>query len=143
MAATLNDGHASRWWCAIAAALVSCGLAFADPNEPASAFLAKHCQGCHAGNKPKGDFRLDSLSPDFSNKTNREKWLTVLERLGSGEMPPKEKPRPPAEDVKVVTDWINGQVTRSGVAEGRVGLRRLNRAEYENTIRDLLGVEMD
>jgi hypothetical protein len=136
--------------------LVCCGLGVANPpsqtvapppKEPSTAFLTQHCQSCHAGEKPKGNFRLDSLSPDFSDKANREKWLTVLEQVKSGAMPPKEKPRPPAEEAKALTDWISGRVEKavsaSGAGQGRVVLRRLNRAEYENTIRDLLGVEID
>ena len=106
---------------------------------------SRHCQACHAGPKPKGDFRLDSLTPDFSDKANRERWLTVLEQVKTGAMPPKEKPRPPAEDVQALTDWIAGRSTdeAAGSGQGRVVMRRLNRAEYENTVRDLLGVDVD
>ena len=129
-------------------ALGLCGPAVraADPRppaDPAGPFLAKHCQGCHAGTKPKGNFRLDSLSADFGDKANRERWLTVLEQLTSGAMPPKEKPRPPAGEVKALADWIGGRVDKAGPTQGRVVLRRLTRAEYENTVRDLLGVELD
>ncbi len=115
-----------------------------NQHDPAPAFLAKHCQACHAGNKPRGNFRLDRPSPDLSSKANRDKWLTVLEQVRSGAMPPKEKPRPPAQEVKALTDWISSRIEKAGgVTQGRVVLRRLNRAEYENTIRDLLGVEID
>ena len=109
----------------------------------AKSFFAQHCQTCHAGTKPKGNFRLDSLSPNLSDKANREKWLAVLEKVKSGAMPPKEKPRPPAQDVKALTDWISGRVEKAGAGQGRVVLRRLNRAEYENTVRDLMRVEID
>src|SRR4051812_44146787 len=68
-----------------------------DPGKP---FFAQHCQACHAGAKPRGNFRLDSLSQNFGDRANRERWLTVLEQIRTGTMPPKEKPRPPAEDVK-------------------------------------------
>ena len=47
----------------------------ADPTRP---FFAQHCQGCHAGTKPKGNFRLESLSHDFADEANRKRWLTVL-----------------------------------------------------------------
>src|SRR5439155_15084525 len=60
-----------------------------------------------------------------------------------GAMPPKEKPRPPAPDVKALTDWIGGRADQARAGQGRVGLRRLTRSEYRNTIRDLLGVEID
>jgi hypothetical protein len=120
----------------------------ADPDpdrasESASTFLKQHCQSCHSGNKPKGNFRVDSLTQDFDSRVNRDKWLTVLEQVKSGAMPPKEKPRPPVQDAKALTNWISERVEQVGAAQGRVGLRRLNRAEYENTIRDLLGVEID
>lgn len=110
-------------------------------------FLAQHCQGCHAGDKPKGKFRLDALSQDFSDEANRKRWFAVSEMVKSGAMPPKEKPRPPEKGVTALTDWIRGRVevaegTRNAT-RGRVPIRRLNRAEYENTVRDLLGVDID
>jgi hypothetical protein len=114
---------------------------------PALPFFGQHCQGCHAGDKPKGDFRLDSLTQDFADKTNRERWLAVAEQLAAGAMPPKGKPRPPEKDARAVTDWIRGRVEAAegarNAAQGRVPMRRLNRAEYENTVRDLLGVDID
>ena len=62
-------------------------------------------------------------------------------------MPPKGKPRPAANESKALTDWIDGQVAAAETArnalQGRVVMRRLNRAEYENTVRDLLGVDVD
>lgn len=106
-------------------------------------FLEQHCKDCHAGAKPKGDFRLDSLAQDFGDKANRERWLAVSEQVKSGAMPPKGKPRPPAKDARALTDWIDGRAAAVEVAQGRVPMRRLNRAEYENTVRDLLGVDID
>lgn len=112
-------------------------------DRTATLFFEKHCQACHSGEKPKGGFRVVGLSPDFGDKANREKWLTVLEQLRSGSMPPKEKPRPPTADVTALTEWIIARADKAGATQGRVVLRRLNRAEYENTIRDLLGVDID
>lgn len=105
-------------------------------------FFAKHCQTCHEGQKPKGRFRIDSLTTDFADKANRERWLTVLEQVRDGTMPPKEKPRPAAQDVKALTDWIHNNLEKNA-GGGRVLLRRLNRNEYQNTIRDLLAVDLD
>ncbi len=110
-------------------------------------FFERHCVKCHSGEKPKGDLVLDNLTADFAGKASRERWDRVLEQLTSGDMPPKDKPRPPAEEVKALADWIGGRVasaeTARRSAEGRVVMRRLNRAEYANTVRDLLGVEVD
>jgi len=116
----------------------------AEPDRP---FLAQHCQGCHAGDKPKGNFRLDALTHDFDDKANRDRWLAVAEQVRSGAMPPKGKPRPPEKDVAALTAWVHGRVEAGerarNAAQGRVPIRRLNRAEYENTVRDLLGVALD
>lgn len=116
-------------------------------NDPTKQFFEKHCQACHTGAKAKGDFQLKSLSQDFADRENRLMWLSVLEQVKSGNMPPPEKPRPAENDIKRFADWINA---RAGAAEsdrnavqGRVVLRRLNRSEYANTIRDLLAVEVD
>ncbi len=145
--------------CVLTAGLVLAGLGVVGPaprvcgadaqpaDDPARAFFARHCQSCHTGPKPRGNFRVDRLAPDFIDKANRERWLAVLEQVKTGAMPPKEKPRPPAQDVQVVANWISRQVEKatadSSTSQGRVVLRRLNRAEYENTVRDLLSVEVD
>src|SRR5436190_6902290 len=120
----------------------------AKPTDgPTRKFFEQYCQTCHSGEKPKGDFRVDSLAMDFADKENREKWLNVIEQLKTGTMPPKGKPRPTADEAKVLTDWIEGQVAAAETArnakQGRAVLRRLNRIEYENTVRDLLGVEVE
>ncbi|HVR86470.1 MAG TPA: DUF1592 domain-containing protein, partial [Planctomycetota bacterium] len=112
-------------------------------------FLARHCQECHGAEKPKpkGGFRLDHLSPDFSGKEGEERWGSVLEQLQSGAMPPKGKPRLSAEELRIVVDGIRGRLSSAESArrasQGRVVKRRLNRAEYTNTLRDLLGIEVD
>src|SRR5262245_36531132 len=104
---------------------------FEDQVRP---FLVRHCQECHGAVKPKGDFRLGQLSVDFGDTVNRERWLNVRKRLQAGEMPPKSNPRPPEKDIRALTEWISTQVetaeTARRAAQGRVVLRRLNRAEY-------------
>jgi len=115
--------------------------------DPVAPFFAKHCLGCHAGKEPKGEFPLDQLKREFESKETREPWLAIVEQLSGGMMPPKEKPRPSAEEIKVVVEWIRARVSAAEAAEaaanGRVVLRRLNRAEYQNTVRDLLGIDVD
>lgn len=116
-------------------------------DDPSRKFFEQYCQTCHSGTKPKGDFRLNSLGADFADKENREKWLTVVEQLKTGTMPPKGKPRPSADEAKAVTEWIDGRVAAAEAArqatQGRAVMRRLNRVEYENTVRDLLGVDVE
>ncbi len=113
------------------------------PN-PAPAFFERHCVGCHGGEKPKGEVRLGGLSVDFADRANRQIWDRVLRQLSEGAMPPKEKPRPSAAELAAMSGWIVERGRAADTArrlEGRVVLRRLNRTEYENTVRDLLGVQ--
>jgi mono/diheme cytochrome c family protein len=110
-------------------------------------FLAQNCLKCHSGEKPKGGFHLDRLGPDFNDKPSREQWQKLLKQVQSGTMPPKARPRPDPKGIQVLADWIHGSVVAAETArrasQGRVVLRRLNRIEYENTVSDLLGVEVN
>jgi hypothetical protein len=133
---------------------VCVGLAFVTTNitaaqEKISArpLLTQHCEKCHSAVIAEGDFSVESLTDDFNDRQSREKWLTVLEQLREGNMPPRDEPRPPVKDVQSIMDWISTQAGKAELArretEGRVVMRRLNRAEYANTVRDLLDVEVD
>ncbi|MEQ1830413.1 MAG: DUF1592 domain-containing protein [Pirellula sp.] len=110
-------------------------------------FFDKRCRECHTGSKPKGDFLFSSLSTDFAIETNRKLWLAVAEQLQAGTMPPSEQTRPSALEVNSVLDWIGAQMsaptTPTGTAQSRTVLRRLSRAEYVNTLRDLLKVDIE
>jgi mono/diheme cytochrome c family protein len=110
--------------------------------------LVTHCYRCHSkdAEKLKGDFRMDRLSPEFADGHSREGWQAVLKRIKAGEMPPKGKPRLLGKDAQTLYDWIGAGFKTADArraAEGRVVLRRLNRIEYENTVRDLLGVPVE
>lgn len=125
-------------------------LGTAEPtpyDEHVRPLLDRHCVACHGPEKPKGGLRLDTLSPDFSDKVSRDRWLGVLKRVAAGEMPPAGKARPSDKETSTLTTWITGRAEAFELArrkvEGRVASRRLNRVEYENTVRDLLGVEVD
>lgn len=136
-------------WAAVAAPPPATGQAadarqFDDQFRP---LLAQHCVACHSGDKPKRKLRLDNLAPDFADAATRERWTAVVQRLQAGEMPPKDKPRPPEKELQALTAWLAPRVAAAGAAaraaQGRVVLRRLNRGEYENTINDLLGIQVN
>src|SRR5688572_24821408 len=105
------------------------------------AVFEEHCFDCHSGEKPKGDLTLEPLLREVRDtKKALALWGNVLEKIETGEMPPKSKPRPSAEEKRVVADWLDAKILAEKPAqqrgEGRVVLRRLNRVEYENTVRD-------
>src|SRR5262245_1139948 len=110
-------------------------------------FLKTHCYHCHgtADGKNKADLALDKFADDLSVQQDRKTWDTVLHMLRAGEMPPPERPRPPAEDIQAVMKAIEAVQAGFDCTKiknvGRVTVRRLNRAEYNNTIRDLIGVD--
>ena len=108
-------------------------------------FLSKHCVECHGPNAQEADLRIDTLDPIFDDRYSAEVWSEVLDRLNRGDMPPEEKPRPDSEQQEVVTDWITSRlqlaIERQQQNGGQVVLRRLNRSQYNNTIRDLVGLD--
>lgn len=107
-------------------------------------FLADTCLDCHDGATQKGKLDLEALLESDSLSAHREKWESVYAKLRHGEMPPKDEPRPDPAQVRAVTQWLFAEFDRQDKAApipvGRVAPRRLNRSEYNNTVRDLLGV---
>ncbi len=86
------------------------------------------------------------MEADFTKPDMVEQWLSIQNRLQAGEMPPEDRPRPDAEQVAAVIRWIDARLVEVATrrkAEGRTVLRRLNRVEYQNTVRDLPGVDVD
>ena len=110
-------------------------------------FVGQHCVACHGPDVQKRKLRLDQLPATFADKDVAATWLKVLDRLERGEMPPKGEPRPPEKDVRAVVAGLQRQLHESSLAkqqrEGRVVLRRLNRTEYETTLRDLLDTPVE
>lgn len=108
-------------------------------------FLVKHCYECHGNGKKKAGLALDRYTDDASLRKDRATWENVVNMLQTGEMPPKERPRPKAEEIeaalKAIDDVINYIDPNAKPNVGRVTIRRLNRTEYNNTIRDLVGVD--
>ncbi|NNE91613.1 MAG: DUF1592 domain-containing protein [Verrucomicrobiales bacterium] len=111
----------------------------------ASGFLKKHCVGCHGPEKQKGDLRLDRLETNFDSADAAEIWIEVMDNLNLGEMPPDDEPQPDPEGREALVGWIAGELRaaekRAAGAGGKTTLRRLNRIEFSNTIRDLLGMK--
>jgi hypothetical protein len=110
--------------------------------------LQAHCIRCHGPEVQEAKIRLDNLSTNLSeDRAATETWHEVLHVLQAGEMPPKDEPQLSAQQLTTLTNWVS-QSIKVALADrqktdGRVVLRRLNRVEYQNTMQDLLGLEMD
>ncbi|MBC8352420.1 MAG: DUF1592 domain-containing protein [Planctomycetes bacterium] len=109
--------------------------------------LAEHCFRCHGPEKHEADLRLDNLDVDFGNATSAETWHDVLNKLNLGEMPPEDEQQPSEAQFQQVVDWLTGGLELAAAAKRRSGghvvLRRLTRYEYNNTMHDLLGIDLD
>ena len=95
----------------------------------------------------EGQFRIDTLDRSFAGQAVAERWAEVMTRINAGEMPPEEKPRPNADEIAGVVEWISGQLAAGEAARmaarGRMTHDRLSRDEYANTVYDMLGVRID
>ncbi len=108
-------------------------------------FLADNCYACHNTRRKSGELDLERYKTAASILQERETWELALQKLQTGEMPPKGAPRPDQTELKAVISWIEREFDRvdrlAKPDPGRVTARRLNRTEYNNTVRDLLGVD--
>lgn len=116
-------------------------------DQKVAPFFIKYCAECHSGDKPEANFRTDisHLPVSLTDLSARKKWAEVVNVLNSHQMPPEDSIQPGADEVSGVVDWITAEAVEAELIqrERTVVLRRLNRSEYRNTIRDLLGVEFD
>ncbi len=108
-------------------------------------FFERYCLDCH-GERRRGGLDLRGFSDAASLEQHRAKFEAILQNLESNLMPPPHKPQPPAAERTALVTWLRQTLYPVDCQQpdpGRVTLRRLNRVEYANTIRDLVGVEYD
>ena len=109
--------------------------------------LAAHCLKCHGPDDTSGGFRIDTLPAMIDSVEAADRWQRVLNVLNAGEMPPDDADQiDAAAKADLLDDLAHVMVmARKSLADsgGAVTMRRLNRREYKNTLRDLLGVEVD
>lgn len=110
--------------------------AIATADDPAihQLFFKKHCTECHGSQKQKGGVRLDELKA-----VDADTWGTVYQQLAGETMPPEDRPQPTATERRAVIETVLIRASNNS-AMASSGLRRLNKREYGNTVRDLLGL---
>jgi len=109
-------------------------------------FVARNCRLCHNPQLKNASLDFDAYPNAAAVIAAPEVWEKVVEKLRTGQMPPQPLPRPDAAELEAAAAWIEAELARAEAAlppdPGRVTARRLNRTEYDNTVRDLLGVEL-
>ena len=148
--------HRPLLWFAVVLSLVcaaqcpsrSLGQSDIDFNRDVLPILQSHCIRCHGPEVQEANVRLDNLPINLNdNRAATESWHEVLNVLQTNEMPPPDEKQLSSEQLSTATNWLSLAI-QSALAErrktdGRIVLRRLNRVEYQNTMEDLLGLEMD
>src|SRR5262245_1598129 len=87
-----------------------------DFDKAVRPFLDAHCIRCHGPAKQKGEFRVDTLTRDFGSTSAAGRWGDVLERLNTGEMPPKGEPKPKAEESARIVEWVTARLKEGEAA---------------------------
>lgn len=122
------------------------GVARGDDYEATIApLLSRYCGKCHGAEKPKGKLNLAAFADMDSVLKSRKVWERVLEQVESEVMPPEGADAPTAEERARIVAWAQATFSKADCdieQPGRVTMRRLNRAEYNNTIRDLFQIDM-
>lgn len=124
------------------------GIAAADPTTVAyekdiKPLLATYCFECHGPKKQKGDLNLSTIGNDEAARQAGKTWRGVFNQLRLREMPPEKSPQPTAAERERLMTGIAILKRPLGPPDpGRVTIRRLNRKEYDNTIRDLVGLDL-
>jgi hypothetical protein len=131
----------------VIAAMILCMSATVIRAADHEAFFAKHCLECHDADTKKGGLDLVALPWDVSDPTTLDRWIEVFDKVEKQQMPPPDKKERPDDDERagfltaLRTDLHAASIAKQK-RDGRVVLRRLNRVEYENTLHDLLAIDL-
>ncbi|MEZ6056799.1 MAG: DUF1592 domain-containing protein [Planctomycetaceae bacterium] len=110
-------------------------------------FFETHCIECHGPEKSKGKLTLHTLDGDLTSGLELDKWELILDKLESGEMPPEDQPQPSETSRQAVGKWIKARllddIAKASQVPATPTARRLTNFEYQNTMRDLLGFELN
>lgn len=113
----------------------------------ARSFLESYCNECHNAEKLKGEIRLDDLPFEMKDIPTAERWQKVLNVLNSGEMPPEDKKQPTGSQKAAFLEELSGAMVQArrmlNDTGGIITMRRLNRREYQNTLREILGIRVN
>ncbi|MFH5806368.1 DUF1592 domain-containing protein [Alienimonas sp. DA493] len=128
---------------ALAALLFAPAALSADVRTETAAFVRAHCADCHTGEFAEAGLDFDTLTADLADLAVFAQWERVFDRIESGEMPPAEMPRPAAHELRATLKPLRRSLHDAHAAVRETALRRLNRREYQNTLNDTFGTNLD
>ncbi|MEM1067362.1 MAG: DUF1592 domain-containing protein [Planctomycetota bacterium] len=118
----------------------------ADESRDAMMFLSSYCVDCHQGEDAESGFRLDRVGSEFDLRGEVKEWKIVLGRVRDHTMPPQDSDEPTPSEREAFVEFLRNRmiaaIAETGPQPGPARLRRLNRTEYANTVRDLLGIHV-
>ena len=123
-------------------AFVSWNPLRAESTQPVDQVLNKYCVTCHNQRTRSGGLALDTMAL-AEIPAHDETWEKVVKKLRSGTMPPAGMPRPDLATYRATASWLEEKLDAAEPYAGRPVIHRLNRAEYANSIRDLLDLQVD
>lgn len=106
-------------------------------------FLDQHCIDCHDSDVKKGGLDLSALTTTPTTPATLKKWVRIFDRVAAHEMPPPKKPQPSTSELQAFATALSTDLTTQYNTQKGTVLRRLNRREYQNTINDLLGINVN
>lgn len=130
------------------APLLACAITAANAQSAVSedsqlAAVKQYCGDCHNADDYSGGLDLEGIL-DQPITAHAPEWERAIRRLRAGVMPPPGQPRPAASDYMALTEFLENRIDQAATPNpGSVMLHRLNRTEYQNAIRDLIGLEID
>jgi hypothetical protein len=114
-------------------------------DQAVTPFVTQNCLLCHNEKAHTADLNLSAFHTQADLDAKREVWERILSRVEKGEMPPQGMPRPTPAQLDLFAHYLQGEFARMDASQkpdpGRVTARRLNKFEYNNTVRDLLAVK--
>lgn len=134
-----------RGWFVAGVVLSLAGVASAADLKAIQPFLEAHCYDCHSDGNAKGGLDFDKLDKDLTKVGTVSKWVRIHDRVARGEMPPpgKSAAKDAAPHKPAFLASLSSTLTQASAAHAHTVIRRLNRVEYENTLRDLLNVRTE
>ena len=109
--------------------------------------LIRFCADCHGPDDPKGEFNLLALNQDIADGIDADHWHEILNQLATGEMPPEDAEQLSDKERQQLVSWIRSELDiaaeKARATGGQVILRRLTKYEYQNTMRDLIGLPIN